>query len=404
MAYLVASLAGVAFFGMSVVLLGVWPGRALEHQVRTMSPEGRLGLTASEERGRLIYSREGCAYCHTQQIRYLPADMKRFGAPTLAWETGLDYPHLWGTRRIGPDLSRAGGTRSTDWHLAHLFDPRAIVPDSVMPAYRFLFDGSAGRPRQSARDLVAYIESLGRPREIAGPEGEARARAACDCPEDEMKQMAFQPPLNASPARPRRGGDFPLLPSNGDAVRGRELFATSCAGCHGPRGEGDGPAASSLRPQPANLAAHEYTTARLSDALWNGVAGTAMHAWRDHSLEDLAALAGAVRELSAMPQERAVPSNIVDLGRHVYAANCSQCHGEDGAGNGSAASELPVPPTNFRVQRPTLAESLRAVRNGIDGTRMASWTGRLTTAEVLAAASYVRTFYQPDSPPADGAQ
>ena len=108
MAYLVASVAGVAFFAMSVALLGVWPGRVLEAQSRAMAPEHVLALTASEQRGREIYGREGCAYCHTQQIRYLHTDMLRFGAPTLAWETRFDYPHLWGTRRIGPDLARAG--------------------------------------------------------------------------------------------------------------------------------------------------------------------------------------------------------------------------------------------------------------------------------------------------------
>ena len=87
MAYLVASVAGVAFFVMSVALLGVWPGRVLERQTLAMSPERPLGLTVGEERGRAIYAREGCAYCHTQQVRYVHADMKRFGAPTLAWET-----------------------------------------------------------------------------------------------------------------------------------------------------------------------------------------------------------------------------------------------------------------------------------------------------------------------------
>ena len=111
MAYVVAVVAGLVFFVMSVALLGVWPGRVLDRQVRAMSPERALGLTVSEERGRTIYGREGCAYCHTQQIRFVHADMQRFGAPTLAWETRFDYPHLWGTRRIGPDLARAGYQR-----------------------------------------------------------------------------------------------------------------------------------------------------------------------------------------------------------------------------------------------------------------------------------------------------
>ena len=82
MSYVVASVGGVTFFVMSVALLAIWPGRTLQEQTRTMSPEHPLGLSVSEQRGREIYGREGCAYCHTQQIRYLQADMTRFGAPT----------------------------------------------------------------------------------------------------------------------------------------------------------------------------------------------------------------------------------------------------------------------------------------------------------------------------------
>ena len=161
--YLVASLAGVGFFAMSVFLLGYWPKQVLDAQTRSMGPEFVLELSASARRGRAIYAREGCAYCHTQQVRYLAADHARFGAPTLAWETRLDYPHLWGTRRIGPDLARAGGTRTDDWHFAHLFSPRAIVSQSVMPAYPRLFDGAPDRPRQEARDLVAPEHARHRP-------------------------------------------------------------------------------------------------------------------------------------------------------------------------------------------------------------------------------------------------
>ena len=400
--YVVASVAGVAFFVMSVGLLAIWPGRVLEHQSIAMSPERPLGLTASEQRGRAIYSREGCAYCHTQQIRYVHADMMRFGAPTLAWETRLDYPHLWGTRRIGPDLARAGSTRTDDWHYAHLYAPRSVVLESVMPSYVWLFDGSPDRPRQSGRDLVAYLQSLGRAREVAGPEGEARARSGCNCPDDEMAQMAFTAPLlNASPARTRRGADAPMLDRDGDRSRGQALYAANCAGCHGPRGAGDGPAAPSLRPRPANLAEHEYSGARLSDALWNGVAGTSMQAWRDHSTDDLAAIASVVRSFQT-PQDAALPGNLVTLGERVYAVNCIQCHGVDGRGDGSAAAELSIAPTNFRRQRPTLGQSLRAMRNGVDGTRMASWTGRISEAELVAVASYIRSFFEPDDAPAGG--
>jgi cytochrome c oxidase cbb3-type subunit II len=395
MSYLVASVAGVVFFAMSVALLGIWPGRVLESETRAMSPPHPLGLTASERRGRVIYSREGCAYCHTQQIRYLHSDMVRFGAPTLAWETRFDYPHLWGTRRIGPDLAREGGTHSEDWHFAHLFAPRALASDSVMPAYPSLFDGSPDHPRQEARDLVQYLESLGRARELAGPEGEAHARTACNCPADEMAQMAFHAAeLNANPARARRQGSAPKLTAAGNRDRGLELYMHDCAGCHGSRGEADGPGASGLHPRPANLAEHEYTADRLAYVLWNGVAGTSMQGWRDLSAEDLASLALFVRGLHLAQQEPVLPQNIVELGGRVYADNCAQCHGEHGTGDGSAVPELRISPADFRGARPTVAESLRALRNGVEGTQMAPWTGRLNEAELSAVAYYVRGFFQ----------
>jgi len=358
-----------------------------------MSPEHPLALTASEQRGRVIYGREGCAYCHTQQIRYLAADVARFGAPTLAWETRFDYPHLWGTRRIGPDLSREGSVRAADWQFSHLYSPRSIVPDSVMPAYRGLFEGAPDRPTQEARDLLAYIESLGRARELAGPEGEARARAASH--NMELMDVA-SPVLNASPAKARRQGEHPQFGAVQDPGRGMEIYRRHCAACHGIRGEGDGGGASGLEPQPANLAEHEYTRDRVSFALWNGVAGTAMPAWRDLPVRDLAAVAEVVRSFHVGRGEPNLPAQVLELGARVYTDRCAQCHGDKGAGDGWAVREISVVPTNFVAERPSLAESLRALRNGIEGTPMAPWTDKLSEAELSAVAYYVRGFYQPE--------
>lgn len=398
MSYLVAGVAGLGFFVMSVLLLAVWPGRVLERQIRSTSPDHPLPLTSSEQRGRAIYAREGCAYCHTQQVRYLPADVGRFGAATLAWETIFDYPHLWGTRRIGPDLSREGAVRSPDWQFSHLYAPRTLVADSVMPAFPWLFDGAPDRPKQAAQDLLAYLGTLGRNRELAGPEGEARARTACDC-SDEEKQFAFGSVLNASPAMARRQGNYPKLSESidsnkNDLNRGRELYSHNCASCHGVRGESDGPGASGLHPRPANLSEHEYTLDRLASSLWNGSVGTAMPAWRDFPVRDLSALAQVVRGFHAAQPEPTLPQEVLDLGSRVYAAHCAQCHGEDGAGDGSAAGQFPIAPTNFRMQRPSLAASLRAVRNGVEGTPMAPWTSQLSEAELSAAAYFVRGFFQ----------
>lgn len=402
MSYIVASVAGVGFFALSVALLGVWPTRVLDQRTQAMAPEYALALTTSEIRGRAIYGREGCAYCHTQQVRYLRSDMARFGAPTLAWETRQDYPQLWGTRRIGPDLSRVGGVRSHDWQFVHLFSPRAVVARSVMPNYPWLFDGAPDRPTQEGQDLVAYLDSLGHARDIAGPEGDAAARNGCQCPDDDLRQMAFGGVLNTHPAKSRREHDAPVLPVPAPLARGQRLYADHCASCHGDRGEGDGPGSQALRPRPTNFVEHEYSDQRLADALWNGVWGTAMPAWRDWPLEDLAALAAVVKGLGSTsgndPVDPPGVDDVDDLGAQVYAANCVQCHGERGDGDGSAAAELPMAPTNFRRQRPSLAVGLGALRNGVEGTPMAPWTSRLGDAEMLAVTHYVRSLYDGAAP------
>lgn len=399
MCYVVAGLGGVGFFVMSILLLGVWPGRALEEQIRRTQPDHPLSLTASEQRGRVIYGREGCAYCHTQQIRYLGRDVARFGAATLAWETIFDYPHLWGTRRIGPDLSREASVRSADWQYSHLYAPRALVTDSVMPPFPWLFEGAPDRPRQEARDLLDYLETLGRDRALAGPEGEAHARNACNCSEDEKRYAFGSPVLNASPFAPRRKGDFPKLTRSSDLRRGQQDYARYCASCHGNAGDGHGLGAAGLHPRPANLSEQEYTEDRLSGLLWNGAAGTAMPAWRELTVVDLSAIAEVVRGFYAAQPEPAIPQAVLALGARVYTARCAQCHGANGAGDGSAASEFAIAPTNFRAQRPTLAASLRAVRNGIEGTPMAPWANELPEAELSAVAYYVRGFFAGASVP-----
>ncbi len=88
--------------------------------------------------GRDIYVREGCFYCHSQQIRPFRDEVERYGHYSLAAESMYDHPFLWGSERTGPDLARVGGKYSNDWHVAHLNNPRDVVPESIMPPYAFL--------------------------------------------------------------------------------------------------------------------------------------------------------------------------------------------------------------------------------------------------------------------------
>src|SRR5499427_8366139 len=100
--------------------------------------DGMRPYTPLELAGRAIYVREGCYTCHSQMIRPLRDEVERYGHYSLAAESMYDHPFQWGSKRTGPDLARVGGKYSDEWHVVHLTDPRAVVPQSVMPGYPFL--------------------------------------------------------------------------------------------------------------------------------------------------------------------------------------------------------------------------------------------------------------------------
>jgi cytochrome c oxidase cbb3-type subunit 2 len=101
---------------------------------------GLKPLPALELEGRDIYIREGCNTCHSQMIRPLRAETERYGHYSVAGEHVYEHPFLWGSKRTGPDLARVGKRYSDDWHRAHLYNPRDVVPESNMPAFPWLFD------------------------------------------------------------------------------------------------------------------------------------------------------------------------------------------------------------------------------------------------------------------------
>ena len=107
------------------------------HETVEDAPDMRL-YTPLELAGRNIYLREGCYACHSQMIRTLRDEVERYGPYSLAVESKYDHPMLWGSKRTGPDLARLGGKYSDAWHVAHLINPRDVVPESVMPRYGWL--------------------------------------------------------------------------------------------------------------------------------------------------------------------------------------------------------------------------------------------------------------------------
>ena len=124
------------------------------HETVEDAPDMRL-YTPLELAGRNIYVREGCYACHSQMIRTLRDEVERYGPYSLAVESKYDHPMLWGSKRTGPDLARVGGKYSDFWHVAHLTNPRDVVPESNMPAYRLL-----ARTPLETEDLGLHLAAL----------------------------------------------------------------------------------------------------------------------------------------------------------------------------------------------------------------------------------------------------
>jgi len=230
--------------------------------------------TALEEAGRQRYIANGCTYCHSQYVR-----LQDWGEGAERFAQSGDYflqsPPLLGSERTGPDLSEEGGEHGDDWHVAHFTNPRFTRPLSLMP--RFAWEGPAG-----TEALTAYVQSLG------GKNAEARVAAQRRWRADALAAFREGPDGNVTWLHSRIPEGWRRLPSPYPASeaslrRGEAIYLQSCVGCHGPVGDGRGPAAPFLEPTPLN-----FTTLgrHLEDGKWiggilyyqimNGVTVTAM--------------------------------------------------------------------------------------------------------------------------------
>jgi cytochrome c oxidase cbb3-type subunit II len=170
--------ASALVYGALALIMGVIPGIVMS---QTPPTPGLRPLTVAEQRGREIYVSEGCAYCHTQNVRPLKQDQV-FGRPSVAGDYAYATPELLSDHRNGPDLTNIGARQpSTTWQYIHLWNPRAVVHDSIMPRYPWLFRVKSTAARgdevvplppgfapagdvvvttEESAALVAYLESL----------------------------------------------------------------------------------------------------------------------------------------------------------------------------------------------------------------------------------------------------
>jgi len=211
--------------------MGVWPGIELS---RIPAGPGVEPLTALQSEGREVYVANGCSYCHTQQVRPLDAD-KVFGRPSAPGDFKYQTPELLGSERTGPDLTNIGARQpSSVWQYIHLYNARAVVPESIMPSFNWMFDVVAQSPAgvtpvplpksyapahgvvvptHQADALIAYLASLKQP-----------ALPASEAPGGEAPTTA-KPSANAASA-----GSY--------AAKGAALYTANCSACHQASGEG----------------------------------------------------------------------------------------------------------------------------------------------------------------------
>ncbi len=337
--------AGVFCFFLALGVQGIIPLIDTSSRVNTViSVDGdKLQATAytpAELHGRRVFIREGCWYCHSAFVRPVTGEERRWGPVSQVGEYAYDIPHLFGTRRIGPDLAREGRRYGDDWHIAHHYNPRAIVPDSIMPSFTWLFNGvdEKGTPKmtQEGLDLVAYIQKLGT---NIGDWRESFAstnlKAGASAPTD-AESVSF----------------------------GKQVYQRRCIGCHGANGDGNGASAMFLDPKPRNFTTGIFkfhstpgkdalpTDADLYITITHGLWGTAMPPWYEISERERLAVISYIKTFSnrwktekvdrplVIPDETPVTPEGIARGRDIFMgkAACFTCHGSEGKGDGILAT------------------------------------------------------------------
>ena len=483
-------LAGVFFISLALFVQGLLP--ALQPQANyekvTRVVRNDLGelkwmeadatdYSELEALGRAVYIREGCWYCHSQYIRPVTGETRRWGPVTQSGEYAFDLPHLFSTRRIGPDLSRVGLKYSDEWHLAHYWDPRMVVPDSIMPSFAGLFDGpypdiaivtdEAGNRTLEQNEITRALFDFeqGVPQELT-PNAEGllfvpeRGRfPVVFTPQDQYTGeavtlvamtreleglIAYVQKLGMNRGKWRDRFEPQLIEASQMSVpateewlaHGEQVYGRRCAGCHGEKGDGNGPAATfmhQVRPRDFRLGLFKFrltetgslpTDGDLMRTITRGVRGTAMPTWHMLPEKDRLAVIQYIKLELAVDRsydpdepwrwfEEETPSRplyivdppapsveLVAQGEDVWEqAKCWECHGHSGKGDGEKAEGLeddwgfPIRPADLTrglyKSGPNPGDIFRTISTGLNGTPMASFKDSFSEQERWALSYYV---------------
>ncbi|WP_087001161.1 cbb3-type cytochrome c oxidase subunit II [Rhizobium sullae] len=486
----VALVAGIGFFFLAVITQGILPFFEPSSRTTTVTSVVRTGLgqlkwmvtqateyTPLQKQGRAVYLREGCWYCHSQFVRPVTGETRRWGPVTESGEYAYDVPHLFGTRRIGPDLMRVGLKFGDEWHLAHFWDPRMLSPDSIMAPYRGLFDtpadairiiddgaGSRTLERTPASETLFDFDSETRISLTPNADGllfvplTARDKKPLILIPDEefggeaVSIAAETHELHALVAYIQKLGmqrgkwrdlfepqhleviDVTLPRSDEWITYGKNVYERRCLGCHGVKGDGNGPAATFLhkqRPRDFTAAVFKFrltkeplpTDGDLLRTITRGVRGTAMPAWHELSINDrLAVIQYIKHELAVDRSDPSAPyaffteeppgppliigkppassAQLLARGGEIWqVAKCWECHGQGGKGDGQKAAGLkddlgfPIVPADLTSGQfksgPTVEDIFRTISTGMSGTPMPSYRDAFPDADRWALSFFV---------------
>ena len=486
----VALVAGVFFFFLAVVTQGVLP--FVEPSARTnvvtavvRTDLGQLKWTLTEatdytpqqQLGRRVYLREGCWYCHSQYVRPVTGETRRWGPVSEAGEYAYDVPHLFGTRRIGPDLTRVGLKFGDEWHLAHFWNPRMLSPELIMAPFRGLFDvpeeavrivddGAGNRTLDKTSTTQVLFDFNNKEQVKLTPNEDGllfvplQVRGKFPLVWTPNKEYVGESVKIAAETEELRGlityvqklgmncgkwrdlfepqqievTDVTLPRSSEWIAYGKEVYERRCIGCHGAKGDGNGPASTFIyqqRPRNFTLGVFKFrlsqkpvpTDGDLLRTITRGVRGTAMPAWYELPLTDRLAVIQYIKyELAVDRSDPAKPyayfteeppaaplyigppptpsPDLINHGRDVWQnAKCWECHGNLGKGDGEKAAGLkddfgfPIRPADLTSGQfksgPAVQDIFRTMSTGLSGTPMPSYRDSLSEQDRWALAYYV---------------